>query len=98
MTKKTTKFVMGFRPVVHAREGLMLGIRQLLDGPVFERLEHAEYWCFHVMVDHNDRRLGLSDALIVPFKGMVACGPPLDPALLRDVRCICEQVAREPGL
>ena len=35
---------MGFRPVVHAREGLMLGIRQPLDGPVFERMEHAEYW------------------------------------------------------
>jgi hypothetical protein len=28
------KFVTGFRPIVHARQGLMLGIRQPLDGPV----------------------------------------------------------------
>jgi hypothetical protein len=88
---------MGFRPVVHARERLMLGIRQPLDGPVFEQLEYAEHWCIHVMVDHYDRRLGLSDARIAPFKGMVACGPPPDPAMLRDITCICEQVAWEPA-
>ena len=28
------KLVTGYRPVVHAREGQMLGIRQPLDGPV----------------------------------------------------------------
>ena len=49
----------------------MLGIRQPLDGPVFETLEHAEYWCWHAMLDHYERGLGMSDAKIEPFKGMV---------------------------
>jgi hypothetical protein len=34
--------VVGYRPVVFARQGRMLGIRQPLDGPVFETLEDAE--------------------------------------------------------
>lgn len=85
----------GYRPVVHARQGLMLGIRQPLDGPVFEKLEHAEYWCWEVMGDHYDRRLGMSDARIEPFQGMVDCGPPPDLALLRDITRICEQVTKE---
>jgi hypothetical protein len=29
--------VTGYRPVVRAREGLMLGIRQPMDGPVFDK-------------------------------------------------------------
>ena len=66
------KSITGFRPVIRAREGRMLGIRQPLDGPVFEKLEDAECWCFHAMVSHYDRRLGLSDAEIHPFKGLVA--------------------------
>jgi hypothetical protein len=45
-------------PGRRAREGLMLGIRQPLDGPVFEKLEHAQFWCWHAMVDHYDRGLG----------------------------------------
>jgi hypothetical protein len=32
--KREKKFVTGYRPVVRAREGRMLGIRQPLDGPV----------------------------------------------------------------
>ena len=52
----------GFRPVIHAREGLMLGIRNPLDGPVFDRLEDAIDYCIGVMANHFDRRLGLSDA------------------------------------
>src|SRR5688572_11561291 len=32
------KFVTGFRPIVHARQALILGIRQPLDGPVFHKL------------------------------------------------------------
>jgi hypothetical protein len=51
----------------------MLGIRQPLDGPIFEKLEDAEYWCIHAMSSHYDRRLGLSDAHIEPFNGMVDC-------------------------
>ena len=40
----------------------------------------------------------MSDARIEPFKGVVECGPPPDPALLRDIQRICEQVAkREKG-
>ena len=35
------KYLTGYRPVVHAREGLMLGIRQPLDWPVFETSEDA---------------------------------------------------------
>lgn len=54
------KHMTGFRPAIYAREGLMLGVRQPLDGPVFEKLEHAEQWCIDVMIDHYDRRLGMS--------------------------------------
>ena len=68
------KFIVGFRPVVRAREGRMLGIRQPLDGPVFEKLNDAENWCIHAMISHYDRRLGMSDARIEPFKSMVDCG------------------------
>jgi hypothetical protein len=92
---KRQKYLTGYRPVVYAREGLMFGMRQPMDGPVFETIELAEHWAFHVMIDHYDRRLGLSDARIKPFKGMVDCGTPVDPALLRDIIRICEQVARE---
>ena len=61
--------ITGYRPVVRARQGLMLGIRQPLDGPIFEKLEHAQYWCWHAMVDHYERGLGMSDAEIHPFEG-----------------------------
>ena len=30
-------YITGYRPAVYARQGLMLGIRQPLDGPVFEK-------------------------------------------------------------
>jgi hypothetical protein len=73
----------------------MLGIRQPMGGPVFGKLTDAEHWCIHAMISHYDRRLGMSDARIEPFKGLVDCGPPPDPALLRDVARICEQVAKE---
>ena len=86
-----TKFIVGYRPVVHAREGRMLGIRQPLDGPVFEKLEDARNWCIYPMIDHYDRRLGMSDARIKPFKGLVDC------ALVRDIERICEQVKKERG-
>jgi hypothetical protein len=65
------RLMTGYRPVVRAREGLMLGIREPLDGPVFEKLEDAEYWCIHAMISHYDRRLGMSDGRIEPFKGLV---------------------------
>src|SRR6476646_5421958 len=97
-TKKghNLKFVAGFRPVVRAREGRMFGMRQPLDGPILETLEDARNWCIHAMISHYDRRLGMSDARIDPFKGMVDCGgPPSDPAQLRDIERICEQVAKE---
>ena len=68
---RRTKLVTGYRPVVRAREGLMLGIRQPLDGPVFDTLEDAQNWCIHARISHYDRRLGMSDARIEPFKGMV---------------------------
>jgi hypothetical protein len=32
---------------------------------------HAERWCIHAMISHYDRRLGMSDAIIKPFSGMV---------------------------
>jgi hypothetical protein len=40
----------GYRPAVHAREGRMLGIRQPLDGPEFEKLKDEENWCIHAMI------------------------------------------------
>ena len=93
--KRFQRLVTGYRPVVHAREGVMLGIRQPLDGPVFEKLEDARNWCIYAMIDHYDRRLGMSDARIEPFNGLVDCGPPPDPALVRDIERMCEDVARE---
>jgi hypothetical protein len=54
-------------------------------GPVFEKLQDAEHWCIHAMISHYDRRLGMSNAKIEPFKGMVACGPPPDPAYLNSL-------------
>ena len=92
---RNQRFVVGFRPEVRARQGVMLGTRQPLDGPVFQKLEDAQHWCISAMIDHYDRRLGMSDARIEPFKGMVDCGPPPDPALVRDIERICEQVAKE---
>jgi hypothetical protein len=89
--KPVQKVITGYRPVVHAREGRMLGIRQPLDGLVFEKLGDAQNWCIHAMISHYERRLGMSDARIEPFKGMVDCGgPPSDPAQLRDIARICE--------
>jgi hypothetical protein len=61
----------GYRPVVEAREGLMLGIRQPLDGPIFEIRKDAENWCIHAMISHYDRRLGMSDARIYPVSRLV---------------------------
>ena len=49
---RNQKYIVGYRPAVYTREGRMLGIRQALDGPVFEKFEHAEYWCLEAMVDH----------------------------------------------
>jgi hypothetical protein len=68
--KRVQKLVTGYRPVVHAREGRMLGIRQPLDGPVFEKVEDARNLSIYAMIDHYDRRLGMSDARIEPFKGL----------------------------
>ena len=96
MTKSASRqYVTGFRPVVRAREGRMLGIRQPLDGPVFDTLEDAEHWCIYAMVDHYERRLGLSDAVIYTFKGMVDCGPPPNPARLREIQRICDEATKE---
>lgn len=90
------KLFTGYRPAVYAREGLMLGMCQPLARPVFEKLEDAEYWSISAMVDHFDRLLGMSDAVIRPFKGMVDCGSTKsDPALLRDIQRICEEMAKE---
>ena len=48
------------------------------------------------MLDHYERGLGMSDAVIEPFKGMVDdLGPPSNPARLRDIQGICDEVAKE---
>ena len=73
MKDSRRQLITGYRPAVYARQGLMLGIRQPLDGPVFEKLEHAEYWCWYAMLDHYERGLGMSDARIEAFKGTVDC-------------------------
>jgi hypothetical protein len=74
-SRPAEQFVQGYRPVVHAREGLMLGIRQPLDGPVFETELEAERWCIHVMASHYNRRLGMSEARIYCVQGSAACLP-----------------------
>jgi hypothetical protein len=89
------KLVSGYRPVVRAREGLMLGIRQPLDGPIFDSKQDAENWCIHAMASHYDRQLGMCDGKIYPFKGMVDCGPPPEASLLEAVTRICVEVAKE---
>lgn len=66
-----------------------------LDGPIFEKLEDARNWCIYAMIDHYDRRLGMSDARIEPFKGMVGSGLWRIRRLVRDIERICEQVAQE---
>jgi hypothetical protein len=71
------QYMVGYRPVVYAREGRMLGIRQPLDGPVFEKLEDARNWCIHAMISHYDRRLGMSDARIERFTDMMGAGDVL---------------------
>ena len=65
------RFMSGFRPVIHARQGRMLGSRNPLDGPVFDTLQDAITFTIGIMADHFDRGLGLSDARIERFKGMV---------------------------
>jgi hypothetical protein len=92
--KPLQKLLTGYRPVVRAREGRMLGMRQPLDGPIFETLEDARNWCIHAMISHFDRRLGMSDAHIYPFKGLADCGPPSNPAQLRDIERICAEAAK----
>ena len=48
------------RPVVRARQGSMLDIRQSLDGPEFDKLGDAEFCCMYAIIDHYGRRLGMS--------------------------------------
>jgi hypothetical protein len=56
--RREQKLIIGSRPVVRAREGSMRGIRQPLDGAIFESLEDAE-WCMHAMaVTSAVERLG----------------------------------------
>jgi hypothetical protein len=83
--QRVRKLVTGYRPEMRARR--MAGMRQPLDGPIFENLEDAQDWCIHAMICHHDRRLGMSDATIEPFKGMVDCGGPPSTR-------ICEEAAR----
>jgi len=64
-------FISGFRPAIYARKGFMLGIRQPLDGPVFEKLEEAEHWCIHAMISHFDRRL-VADRAVQGHSGLWA--------------------------
>ncbi len=71
MTKPPLTFMTGFQPVISARQGCMLGSRNPLDGPVFDTLQDAIDYSMAVMADHFDRGLGLSDARIERFKGMV---------------------------
>ena len=74
----------------------MLGIRQPLDGPIFEKPGEAQFWAIYAMADQYDRGLGMSDATIEPFSGVVnGGGPPTNPAQLRDIERICKEVARE---
>lgn len=56
----------------------MLGVRNPLDGPVFEKLDDATTLCMSVMTGHFERGLGMSDARIKPFEGWCCTLSPLD--------------------
>lgn len=71
-------YLKGYAPAVRARKGLMLGIRNPLDGPVFEKLEDATTWSMSVMASHFERGLGISDARIEAFEGWCCTFPPLN--------------------
>jgi len=62
----------GFRPVISARQGRMLGSRNPFDGPVFDTLQDAITFTIGVLADYFDRGLGLSDARLQLFKGMMS--------------------------
>ena len=79
------KYITGYRPVVRARESRMLGIRQPLDGPIFDTTRDAENWCIHAMISHYDRRLGMSDVKIYPFKGKVNFTPDPPESRVREI-------------
>lgn len=90
------KFMIGYRPAVYARQGLIWGMRNPFDGPVFETSEEAEEWCFEVIVDHHGRGFeSMADAEIHPFKGMVDCYRPGPPGLREETARICREVAEE---
>ena len=89
--KRDQEFMAGYRPVVRAHEGRMLGIRQPLDW-IFEKLEEAEHWYIYAMVGHYERQVGISDAEIHSFKGMVDdWGPPSNPVQLWDIQRMCDE-------
>ena len=71
MPKPQLTFRTGFRPVIHARQGRILGSRNPLDGPVFDRLEDAIIFTIGVMTDHFEDGIGSSDPRIERFKGAV---------------------------
>jgi hypothetical protein len=47
------------------------------------------------MTDHYERKLGMADAKIGPFKGMLDFGPPPDPVRLREIQRVIAEVVRE---
>jgi len=42
-------------PLVRARQGLIIGIRQPLDGLIFQTITETEHWCIHAMIRQFDR-------------------------------------------
>lgn len=71
-------YLKGYAPALNARQGVMLGIRNPLDGPVFEKLDDATAWCISAMTNHFERGLGISDARIKAFEGWCCTFPPVD--------------------
>jgi hypothetical protein len=66
-----------------------------LDGPIFEKLEDARNWCnlYHDRpLRSTARDVGCSHRAV---QGNGWLGPLADPALVRDIERICEQVAQE---
>ena len=53
MMKPQLTFMTGFCPVIHARQGRMLGSRNPLDGSVFDRLQNAIHYSIGVMAGHQ---------------------------------------------
>jgi hypothetical protein len=61
----------GFHAVVRPRGNPILGMRNALNMAIWSTRIEAIAFCMNVMVSHYESRLGMSDATIERFEGLV---------------------------